>query len=311
MLLNGPESFTLDGNFILGEAPEVARLLRLRRLQLRGHRQRRRRRPADRRMDRRRRAADRPLGRRHPPLRAVRTPIAGTWPSAPSSRSACTTRCAGRAKSSRPCGRCAARRSTTGWRRRAPCSAPRSTGSAPTISCRSAPRKPPYTLDTPGWLPWMLDEQRACREDVVVFDQTSFAKFVLKGRDALAVLERLCANRVDVAVGPHRLHGDAERARRLRERPHHHAARPRRILHPHRLGAGDARLHVDRATHRRRRARGARRRDERVFGAVGDGTARRRPAARAVRRRPFEDRRCRSRRHGRSTSATRACAPRG
>ena len=47
----------------------------------------------------------------------------------------------------------------------------------------------------------MLDEQRACREHVVVFDQTSFAKFVLKGRDALAVLERLCANRIDVAVG--------------------------------------------------------------------------------------------------------------
>ena len=61
--------------------------------------------------------------------------------------------------------------------------------------------EPPCTLDTPGWLPWMLDEQRACREHVVVFDQTSFAKFVLKGRDALAVLERLCANRIDVAVG--------------------------------------------------------------------------------------------------------------
>ena len=59
----------------------------------------------------------------------------------------------------------------------------------------------PYTLDTPLWLPWMLDEQRACRENVVVFDQTSFAKFVLKGRDALAVLERLCANRVNVDVG--------------------------------------------------------------------------------------------------------------
>ena len=39
MLLNGPESFTPDGNFILGEAPELARLLRLRRLQLRRHRQ--------------------------------------------------------------------------------------------------------------------------------------------------------------------------------------------------------------------------------------------------------------------------------
>ena len=57
------------------------------------------------------------------------------------------------------------------------------------------------TLDTPGWLPYVLEEQRICREDVVVFDQTSFAKFVLKGRDALAVLQRLCANEIDVPVG--------------------------------------------------------------------------------------------------------------
>jgi 4-methylaminobutanoate oxidase (formaldehyde-forming) len=60
---------------------------------------------------------------------------------------------------------------------------------------------PPPTLDTPAWLPCVLEEQRACREDVVVFDQTSFAKFVLKGHDALDVLERLCANRIDVPVG--------------------------------------------------------------------------------------------------------------
>ena len=60
---------------------------------------------------------------------------------------------------------------------------------------------PPYTFDTPGWLPFVLDEQRACREDVVVFDQTSFSKFVFKGRDALAVLQRLCANELDVPVG--------------------------------------------------------------------------------------------------------------
>jgi len=57
---------------------------------------------------------------------------------------------------------------------------------------------PPPTLGTPGWLPYVLEEQRSCREDVVVFDQTSFAKFVLKGRDALAVLQRLCANEIDV-----------------------------------------------------------------------------------------------------------------
>ncbi len=59
----------------------------------------------------------------------------------------------------------------------------------------------PYTFDTPGWLPIILEEQRACREDVVVFDQTSFSKFVLKGRDALAVLQRLCANDISVPIG--------------------------------------------------------------------------------------------------------------
>ena len=66
---------------------------------------------------------------------------------------------------------------------------------------RDGDREPAPTFDSPGWLPYVLDEQRACREDAVVFDQTSFAKFVLKGRDALTVLERLCANRVDVAAG--------------------------------------------------------------------------------------------------------------
>ena len=62
-------------------------------------------------------------------------------------------------------------------------------------------QEPKPTLDAPGWLPYVLEEQRACREDVVVFDQTSFAKFVLKGRDALALLQRLCANEIDVPVG--------------------------------------------------------------------------------------------------------------
>ncbi len=60
---------------------------------------------------------------------------------------------------------------------------------------------PSYTLGTPGWLPYVLEEQRACREEVVVFDQTSFSKFVLKGRDALTVLQRLCANEIDVPEG--------------------------------------------------------------------------------------------------------------
>ena len=66
---------------------------------------------------------------------------------------------------------------------------------------KSGATPPPSTFGTPGWLPYVLDEQRACREDVVVFDQTSFGKFVLKGRDALALLQRLCANEMDVPVG--------------------------------------------------------------------------------------------------------------
>ncbi|HWW31868.1 MAG TPA: aminomethyltransferase family protein, partial [Steroidobacteraceae bacterium] len=42
---------------------------------------------------------------------------------------------------------------------------------------------------------------RAVREAVGLFDQSSFAKFVLKGRDAAETLGRICANEVDVPVG--------------------------------------------------------------------------------------------------------------
>jgi glycine cleavage system aminomethyltransferase T/glycine/D-amino acid oxidase-like deaminating enzyme len=57
------------------------------------------------------------------------------------------------------------------------------------------------TLGRPAWLPHVVAEQRATREAVALYDQTSFGKLLLQGRDALAVLERLCANLVDVAIG--------------------------------------------------------------------------------------------------------------
>ncbi len=106
----------------------------------------------------------------------------------------------------------------------------------------------------------MLEEQRACREDVVVFDQTSFSKFVLKGRDALAVLQRLCANEIDVAPG--RMVYTAMLNARGGFESDLTVVRlgAARVPHRHRLGADDARLRVDRARHRRRRARGAGRR---------------------------------------------------
>src|SRR5262249_55072693 len=59
----------------------------------------------------------------------------------------------------------------------------------------------PYSYGRPTWLPYCLDEQRATREQVAIFDQTSFAKLMLQGRDSLAVLQRLCANEVDVPLG--------------------------------------------------------------------------------------------------------------
>jgi 4-methylaminobutanoate oxidase (formaldehyde-forming) len=59
---------------------------------------------------------------------------------------------------------------------------------------------PAHTLGTPGWLPWMQAEQRATREAVALYDQSSFSKLMLHGRDALAVLQRLCANDMAMAV---------------------------------------------------------------------------------------------------------------
>ncbi|MDP3612501.1 MAG: FAD-dependent oxidoreductase, partial [Rubrivivax sp.] len=61
--------------------------------------------------------------------------------------------------------------------------------------------RPEHTLGRPSWLDWVIEEQRATREAVALYDQSSFGKLLLQGRDALAVLQRLCANDIDVAVG--------------------------------------------------------------------------------------------------------------
>jgi 4-methylaminobutanoate oxidase (formaldehyde-forming) len=61
--------------------------------------------------------------------------------------------------------------------------------------------EPVHTLGRPGWLDWVIGEQRATREAVALYDQSSFGKLLLQGRDALAVLQRLCSNQIDVPVG--------------------------------------------------------------------------------------------------------------
>jgi glycine cleavage system aminomethyltransferase T/glycine/D-amino acid oxidase-like deaminating enzyme len=58
-----------------------------------------------------------------------------------------------------------------------------------------------YRYGRQNWFEHSAAEHRAVREDVALFDQSSFAKFVLKGADAAAVLGRICANEVDVPIG--------------------------------------------------------------------------------------------------------------
>ena len=45
-----------------------------------------------------------------------------------------------------------------------------------------------YTWGKPRWLEWSAAEQRATREAVAVFDQTSFSKYVVEGPDALTTV---------------------------------------------------------------------------------------------------------------------------
>jgi glycine cleavage system aminomethyltransferase T/glycine/D-amino acid oxidase-like deaminating enzyme len=59
-----------------------------------------------------------------------------------------------------------------------------------------------YSWGKQNWLPWSAAEQRAARQAVAVFDQTSFSKYLLAGRDAESVLQWLCT--ADVAVPPGR-----------------------------------------------------------------------------------------------------------
>ncbi|HVJ44122.1 MAG TPA: FAD-dependent oxidoreductase [Dongiaceae bacterium] len=199
-LLNGPESFTPDGNFILGEAPEVAnyfvaagfnsagianaggagRLLAewmvsgapsqdlwdvdIRRLA-----------PF---MANRRYLRDRTvesLGLHY----VLRYPRQELQSARPLRRSALYDRL--KAKG-------AQFGSRMGWERANYFAPPGSLAAQPTFGM-------------PDWLAHVLAEQRAAREAAVVFDQSSFSKFLVQGVDALAVLQRICANEIDVDIG--------------------------------------------------------------------------------------------------------------
>jgi glycine cleavage system aminomethyltransferase T len=58
-----------------------------------------------------------------------------------------------------------------------------------------------YSWFRQNWFDASAAEHNAIRENVGILDQTSFAKFLVHGRDAAVLLGRLCANDVDVDVG--------------------------------------------------------------------------------------------------------------
>ncbi len=58
-----------------------------------------------------------------------------------------------------------------------------------------------YGWGKQNWQPWSSAEQRATRSGVALFDQTSFSKYLLAGPDAEPVLQWLCTNDVGVEPG--------------------------------------------------------------------------------------------------------------
>ena len=58
-----------------------------------------------------------------------------------------------------------------------------------------------YSYGRANWWEHSALEHRAARESVALFDQSSFAKHLVQGCDATAILGRLCANDIDVDIG--------------------------------------------------------------------------------------------------------------
>ena len=58
-----------------------------------------------------------------------------------------------------------------------------------------------YSWFRQNWFDYSAEEHRAVREGLGLFDQSSFAKFLVQGPDAGSVLNGICANNISVPVG--------------------------------------------------------------------------------------------------------------
>ena len=131
-----------------------------------------------------------------------------------------------------------------------------------------------YSYGRQNWFDAVGEEHRAVRERAAVFDQSSFAKFLVSGPDAAAALTWICANDVDKPVGSLTytqmldarggIQRDLTVARFYRER----------VLHRHRYRIRHARLFLDRAQHPGRAGRNLERRYPGLRDVFAHGAAR-------------------------------------
>ena len=258
-LINGPEAFTPDNEFCLGET-EVARLLRRRRLLRPRARRRGRDRQGDGRVDRRGRAEPRPLAHGHPPLRRP-VPLARLHPRADQGdlrdllrHPLPEPRARGRAAAAGLAGQRLAPRA------RAPPSARSPAGSGSTGTSRTPPPATSRCARAAGpgqhWSPAIGAEHLATREAVGDLRRVLVREAGdRRARAPPTLLERLCDNQVARERRQDHLHADAQQPRRDRVRLHRRPARRGAVLDRHRHRLRQPRPRVDPPPPARRRQR--------------------------------------------------------
>ena len=58
-----------------------------------------------------------------------------------------------------------------------------------------------YSYSRQNWFEFSAAEHKAVRDDIGLFDQSSFTKFLVQGKDAEKILNRICANNIAVPIG--------------------------------------------------------------------------------------------------------------
>ncbi len=97
-----------------------------------------------------------------------------------------------------------------------------------------------YSWGRQNWFEHTAAECRAVRDAVALFDQSSFAKFLVEGRDACAVLNRLSVADLDVPAWSGRLHPVVQRTGRHRGRSHRDPTGRDELPRRHRRRSPDA-----------------------------------------------------------------------